>query len=570
MLVYGDHDERADSRERLQAIAADLRRLRNMPPGLVRHSALISALIEAGRLQQGLADCGFENGDRLASAEKPMRPFVHALATAAVRSWDSGGGEIGELPPLPDLAAAPTQVTLRRPEGFAYYALYPEAFADAARALVLQAPPRVIGIRSIGTTLGAVVAAALDAPPAVTVRPFGDPWKRQVALSPELEAVLLDGPAHFIIVDEGPGLSGSSFGAVIDWLRARGVALDRIAVLPSHGGAPGPSASETHRHQWQQVQRVPADLAPRLPDLLGQWLPALLGPVDGPLVDVSGGQWRRWAFRGESEWPPVDAALERRKYVAFADGQTWLVKFAGLGGEGERKLELARRLANARLTPEPRGLLHGFLVERWLGEAVRRQPPLDAVAHYIRERARVLSDCRGTGASLCDLRAMAEQNFREAAMRVPLDDWHEARLRALEQRLRRIPGDNRMMPWEWLQGPSGEWLKSDALDHHRAHDLVGCQDIAWDVAGTAVEFGLDETRTDELRRAVERRHGPSIDRELLDFYRLAYAAFCLGQLHFAVERATSEDEKRRLADRRERLLRAVERLPAPESPANPR
>ena len=278
MLVYGDHDERVDSRERLRTIAADLRHLRCMAPGLARHSALVSTLIEAGRLQQGLADAGFDNVDRVVGAEKPMRHFVHALAKAGVTSWDSSAADTGELPEVPDLTGAPKEVTLRFPEGFAFYAVYPEAFADAARALVLQAPPRVIGIRSIGTTLGAVVAAALDAPPAVTLRPFGDPSARQVALSDELAALLLGGPAHFIVVDEGPGLSGSSFGAVIDWLRARGVPLDHIAVLPSHSGPPGPSGSEVHREQWRQVQRVPADLSPRFPDLLRNWLAELLGP----------------------------------------------------------------------------------------------------------------------------------------------------------------------------------------------------------------------------------------------------------------------------------------------------
>ncbi len=98
------------------------------------------------------------------------------------RSWDSGFSEFGEAPPVPQISDAPETVQLKTPEGFAFYAVYPEAYIEAARRLRLSAPPRVIGIRSIGTTLGSVVAAALDAEPPGTVRPFGDPFARRVAV----------------------------------------------------------------------------------------------------------------------------------------------------------------------------------------------------------------------------------------------------------------------------------------------------------------------------------------------------------------------------------------------------
>ena len=560
MLVYGDQEEPAAVSAKLRAIREDLARVWEMAPGLERHSALVSTLIEGGRLQQGIADACFDGLDRRSRAGQALGGFVHRLAKAVVLSWDSEGADVGALPEVPDLAGPPVEAMLRLPEGFAFYAVYPEAFIDAARALTLTAPARVIGIRSVGTTLGAVVSAALGAPPPVTVRPFGDPWARQVALSGELEAATLEGPAHYVIVDEGPGLSGSSFGSVIDWLRERGVPLDRIAVLPSHLGAPGPSASKAHRDQWRQVQRVPADLASRLPDLLEQRLADVLGPLDGPVIDLAAGRWRRWAFAGESQWPPVDAALERRKYLAFANGENWLVKFAGLGAEGARKAEIGRRLSQARLTPETRALVHGFLVERWHGDAVREQPPVDVVARYIGARARALRDCGGAGASLRELLEMAEQNYGEAGLEAPIARWRD-RVAALEPRVRRIATDNRMMWWEWLRLPSGEWLKSDALDHHRAHDLVGCQDMAWDVAGAIVEMSLDAGQAEQLCSRVERFASVAPDPELLRFYLLAYPAFCIGQIHFA-DRASGGAEKRRVAARAEQLVRSFHRLAA--------
>ena len=169
--------------------------------------------------------------------------FLLELGRAVCRSWDSGFRDLSHLPRLQLEHRWPAEVELRVPEGYAFYALYPEAYIEAARRLSLKGAPRVIGIRSIGTSLGAVVAAALDGPPAVTVRPFGDPFARTIAIDPALERELLDSKAHYIIVDEGPGQSGSSFARRRSMARSSAAyPPERIAVLPSHAGAPGPAA----------------------------------------------------------------------------------------------------------------------------------------------------------------------------------------------------------------------------------------------------------------------------------------------------------------------------------------
>src|SRR5262249_59004195 len=54
--------------------------------------------------------------------------------------------------------------------------------------------------------------------------------------------------------------------------------------------------------------------------------------------------------------------------------------------------------------------------------------------------------------------------------------------------------DGRLHAWEWLLAPSGRVLKTDGVDHHAAHDLVGRQDVLWDVAGAVVELGLEDER----------------------------------------------------------------------------
>jgi len=215
--------------------------------------------------------------DRRTPITDELGTVLLELARAVCRSWYTGFQSITELPRIPDLAALPDRVELRVPEGFAFYAVYPEAYVDAARRLTLEGPPQVIGIRSIGTTLGAVVAAALGAAPPGTLRPFGDPFDRHIAMSSELERDLLKGDAHYVIVDEGPGQSGSSFGAVADWLQEHGVALDRIAFIPSHAGSPGPQASATHLRLWHSAQRSVGTFRDDLPHLLQQWAEPLLG-----------------------------------------------------------------------------------------------------------------------------------------------------------------------------------------------------------------------------------------------------------------------------------------------------
>ena len=92
----------------------------------------------------------------------------------------------------------------------------------------------------------------------------------------------------------------------------------------------------------------------------------------------------------------------------------------------------------------------------------------------------------------------------------------------------------------------GRILKTDALDHHAGHDLVGAQDIAWDVAGAIVEFRLvgDEPRT--LVEHVERAAGFPVDTGLLAYLLPCYLTFWLGYYTLALRIAPDVDEAVRL------------------------
>jgi hypothetical protein len=574
VLVYGDRIEKADPRPRLRGLEERLTAVASMDAGLARHSALTDALVEGGRILQGVADADFavSGHDRRTAAGDALTRFLVAIGHELCRSWETGFAAAPCLENPPSELDLPEWIEMKVPEGYAFYAVYPEAYAEAARSLKLTGPVTVIGLRSIGTSLAAVTAATLGAPWFATLRPFGDAYAREVAVADALARDLLrNSTGHFLIVDEGPGLSGSSFGAAADWLEDHGVAEDRIVALPSHGGSLGPLASKRHRARWPRIRRAVASFENRFPELLSSWAGGALGRLE----DISHGQWRERVYATPADWPPVCPTWERRKFVGNLGGHPCLLRFAGLGREGESKLERARLLHSAGFAPEPLGLLHGFLAERWHDEAMplpASSKPVTQLARYIGTRERLLPAPPGSGASPDQLLSMIRRNVALALgpQALPgLETWAE-RLPRFGHLIVRSQTDNRLDRQEWLQLPGGQLLKSDALDHCQAHDLVGCQDIAWDVAGASIEFDLDRREASRLAAEVGRVAGRLLDPELLQFMTLAYLSFRLGQATVASDLGAGEPSERqrvhalacRYRVRLEACLRP-DRLPAP-------
>ena len=246
MLVYGDAATIEDAGDKRARILQSVAEASAMPAGVIRHAALVAAFIEAGELAQGVADAAFtERGqDGRTPAQDAAMGFLLDLAGLVRLSWDSGFRRIAPLRAAAALRGArlPDRIRVKRPEGYTFYTLYPEAYREAARGLAPERL-RVVGLRSIGTGLAAMVAAAAGAPAPVTLRPVGHPFRRELALADSLRSELTADPAaRFAIVDEGPGLSGSSFGAVADFLEDHGVAPERIRFFPGHVGDLGSEA----------------------------------------------------------------------------------------------------------------------------------------------------------------------------------------------------------------------------------------------------------------------------------------------------------------------------------------
>lgn len=129
----------------------------------------------------------------------PVRSFTDAAAQAFVASFGRAGSSpcdklVQSLRDAADNLTACTEavVSVKVPEGFAFYSLLPEQYCLAATKWMNEhaaghRPVLLVGVRSIGTTLSAVVRATLLQhrwkAGRITVRPFGDPFSAEVTLS---------------------------------------------------------------------------------------------------------------------------------------------------------------------------------------------------------------------------------------------------------------------------------------------------------------------------------------------------------------------------------------------------
>jgi hypothetical protein len=157
---------------------------------------------------------------------------------------------------------------------------------------------------------------------------------------------------------------------------------------------------------------------------------------------------------------------------------------------------------------------------------------LDALARTLVVRAAEPPDA-APGASPASLLAMARANLDEA-LGVGAGEalaHHATKLASIAAAARPVASDNRLHPWEWLLLDDGTVVKTD-VDHCRAHDLVGCQDVAWDLAGALVELDLAPDELERLLAVV----GPA---RHLDFFVDMYLAFQLG---LAMDGAATADE----------------------------
>ncbi|MGE5487043.1 MAG: hypothetical protein ACM3ZB_04385 [bacterium] len=497
MLVYWD-------RRRAASTAAEFAALRG--------ADALDVLIGLGEIEAGVADALFPERDGDCRPARELR----RLSVEAARAWLDGRAFAFEPPD-----GLPQAISLGIPEGYAYYGLYPEMYVEAAERFAAECldggespSVGVVGIRGIGTSLSAVVTAALERAgcrvESWTVRPRGHPFARRVELDAPLEAAWrARADRWWAVVDEGPGLSGSSLTSVAAKLAELGASDARIVLFPSWETSGEQFVSADARRRWPRHRKYTGQF--RAPEGL----------------DISAGGWRRLLYPDGCEWPAVQPQHERRKYLAGKPGERTLLKFAGLGRFGRAKLERAERLWRAGFGPRPLGFENGFLRMEWVeGRPARKITPvlLEIMARYLDF---LRSEYQGgQGASSEELRAVIRVNTgREWMGEAPCGQ--PCRI------------DGRMLPHEWIETERG-YIKADALDHHDGHFLPGCQPIAWDVAGAVVEFGLDAAAASRLAKACRSGSG-------LSFYIAAYSAFRAGYATLAARALDGTPEAERFA-----------------------
>lgn len=483
----------------------------------------LEALLRAGELECALLDSGDQ------------------AAAAVARTTDACAQMlVGERGPGPSVLVSdlrtqrlPNSLVVSPPEGFVYYALHPLDYAKKAGELAVRGPAAVVvGIRTIGATLSAVVAAALAKrgvrAQRFTVRPMGHPFERQAEFTAEqlaMVAAAAESGAEFLVVDEGPGLSGSSFLSVGDALLAAGAPHDSITFLCSHLPDPEMLRATNGATRWNSFRSV-----------------AVRGPLrrpEGASIETTCGEWRAGEFARQADWPSCWPGMQPPEFVS-ADRDR-LYQFAGYPPYGAPVEQRARAVHEAGFGPQSHQEPHGFLSFPLSGRRMRPDDLTPAflarMADYCAWRATQFAVAEPAADLALMLRINLEEEFGTGAAA-------EARIAPASPLPPRIV-DGAMAPHHWLTDDSGSFVKLDSATAGDSHFFPGATDVAWDLAGAIVEWGLDDGAAAEFLDRYRRYSGDD-PAERLPFYLAAYAAFRMGFCRMAAEAVGGTAEESRL------------------------
>lgn len=512
MYVFRDGRHAVSGTKLISSLTGALCQWQSAPENISKKDYALDALIAAGELECALLD---ESDGEVADSDSRN---VSRHAASEITDWLACAFLTGERSSIPSLLQQAEHIRVAAsyetavPEGFAYYALHPRKVAMLLDTLALRRPMAVIGIRSIGVTLSAVACAAfqLRGMPCqrTTVRPWGHPYDRKLEISAELrEWIERSRDSGFLIVDEGPGISGSSFLAVAEALVQCGVSGEQIHLMGSRAVDPATLRAVNASRRWALYHFHILQNAPLPPSGAGE--------------SLSGGSWRRYFQSAESttpaSWPPLEAA----KFLS-GDEQS-IYKFEGFGHYGEAIGDRARVLASSGFAPRYLGNQCGFGEYEWVpGRMMCRRDlspaMVERMADYLALRSVAFaSDQQQTPELEKMLRWNWHVEFGEEL------DFAESQLHSE----RGLVCDGRMMPHEWLETDQGEMLKLDAGVHGDNHFFPGPCDVAWDVAGAIVEWEMHGAVRDHFVREYEARTGDAVTERLAP-YLLAYTIFRLG------------------------------------------
>jgi hypothetical protein len=231
--------------------------------------------------------------------------------------------------------------------------------------------------------------------------------------------------------------------------------------------------------------------------------------------------------------------MERLKFLS--PDKNRLFKFEGMGPLGAEVRERAFMLAKSGLGPQATDAGDGFLEYEWLsGERMQARgltsALLDHVARYCAFRTANFTAQRDNAA---EIQNMLEYNVQQefgVDLSLPKDIFSTNDP---------VLADGRMQSYEWIALADGNIKKTDGISHGDDHFFPGPCDIAWDLAGIAIEWKLETAASEYLRKEFKRLTGKQITHDL-NAYMLAYAVFRLGFCKMAISTVRGTDEEHRL------------------------
>ncbi len=488
-------------------------------------SSMISALMRAGEFESGLADLSCD-------AEVPARKVTDALA----RMFIAGPGPIANVRQVLDELSRfefPESLSVSPPEGFAYYALHPADFARLANRVAQENDSAlVIGIRSIGTTLSAIIRAALQEQGKKTerlsVRPTGHPYDRGTEFTSEQLSIshnFSGKGADFLITDEGPGRSGSSFLSVAEALLRAGVAAERITMLGSRQADVNGLCAHDASARWTRFRFL--------------WPESEAYARFSDHLHIGGGDWRPLMLGDTEELPACWPQMERLKFLS-AD-RKFLYKFEGFGRFGEDVLARAGALASAGFGVPGEDADDGMVRYPVIEGQVCCEPDVSAalLEHFARYCAFRAAAFRTRDDARTQLPAMLTFNVMQefgVDLGSETDELHSAAP---------VLTDGRMQPYEWLRRRDGSVLKVDAHTHGDDHFFPGPTDVAWDLAGLIVEWNLERSAADFLVSNFQRLTGTKVSGRI-PIFTLGYAVFRAAYCKMALSTVAGTPEEERL------------------------
>ncbi len=569
MIVFNDHRDYQLADNFVNSICRYLQIIEGN--WIQDYSVLTSLLLETAEFETGITDVFSPDVDNITYPIQVCHDMTIASATLVCEAWK--GKNISESQVMSIKKSIEKIVSMNIqdkipiciPEGYVFYGLYPEMYLEAAEEFFKKIAPRkvtCIGLRTIGTSLCAIVDVTLQKRGcdvfSLTLRPKGHPFKRSIEISSQIRSQLLRRKSEwFAIIDEGPGLSGSSIGGALEMLLDFGIPMNRIVVFPSWLPAGDRFISKKAKELWPTVEKFTKDFS----DI---WIKneKLESSFNKNIeYDLSAGNWRETLLEEKEKFPPVYIHHERRKYLLKDDGNNrYIAKWVGLGKYGETLVDRARTFAEYNLGPTVEHVVNGFLIVPFIpGGAISSSLVNESFISFASEYFTFVKNKfpASLSASYEKMKEMIHTNIEEGLGGGYVkkftniinwsQDWYESDI---------VGVDGKVMPYEWILSHEKIW-KVDQLEHHCDQFFPGCQNILWDIAAFTIEFNLDLDKENEFLDCFAMISKEKGVRERIPFYKTAYLAFKLGYVTIAAESLSGTADSEGFAKDKERYKKKL-------------